>query len=99
MIVRVAYANKLIFALQLTITCERRHPEYCFLDGLTKGPLSEEIQLVTIQVVHLQDMGFFESRSLRVDSQNDGNIQGDGKRHIEPAYLMGKRNIPNLVDV
>ena len=30
-IVRVACANKLMFALQLTITCERRHPESCLL--------------------------------------------------------------------
>ena len=54
-IVRVAYANKLIFALQLTITCERRHPEYYFLDGLTKGPQSRRRFICTITIVFLRN--------------------------------------------
>ncbi len=54
-IVRVACANKLIFALQLTITCERRHPECCFLDGLAKGPPSQRrITHITTTLLNLK---------------------------------------------
>ena len=38
-----------------------RHSEMGYPARLTKNLLSKGIQLVTIQVVHLRDMGFFAS--------------------------------------